>query len=130
MQYQNIDLDLDDGKKCCFCCGLEVGYNILGIFGFINGIYNAINAISIISSGVIGFIILYGTLAGYGLLYGIVWLLSFIARRKGDSRSFKSYVNIFSWMNIVNVILSIIVAAIILILVASNVPEAITYYLV
>ena len=42
MQYQGIDGDLDDGKKCCFCCGLELGYNIFGIFALINAIFNGI----------------------------------------------------------------------------------------
>ena len=37
MQYQNINGDLDDGEKCCFC-HLELGYNLIGVFLFINTI--------------------------------------------------------------------------------------------
>ncbi len=29
--YKKIDQDLDEGKKCCFACGLEQGYNIIGL---------------------------------------------------------------------------------------------------
>ena len=49
MQYQNIDADLDNGKKCCFCFGLELGFNIIGVFALLNGIYSGIKLIDILS---------------------------------------------------------------------------------
>jgi len=32
---KGIDQDLDEEKKCCFCIGLEQGYNILGVLSWV-----------------------------------------------------------------------------------------------
>ena len=39
-EYKKVDLDLDDGKKCCFSFSLEQGYNIIGIYNFMNALHH------------------------------------------------------------------------------------------
>ena len=47
--FKEIDEDLDEGKKCCLCCGLELGNNILGGLIFLGAIFYTINLIKIFS---------------------------------------------------------------------------------
>ena len=49
MQYHNVDLDLDDGKKCCLCLGLEIGFNVIGVFEVLFGILVAIFFVQILA---------------------------------------------------------------------------------
>ena len=83
--YQNIDADLDEGKKCCGCFGLELGYNILGALSLINAIYFAYDFFNIISIGFHLVTVVLGILWVWYILYGLVWLSSFLARRSGNS---------------------------------------------
>ena len=85
MQYQNIDADLDNGKKCCLCCGLELGFNIIGVCAFINSILYGYYFFNIVGLAFHWSVIYYCFLTAWSVLYGIVWITGFIARRQGNS---------------------------------------------
>ena len=46
--YVRIDEDLDEGKKCCLCCRLEDGYNVIGLLSLIGAILNIFIFVAII----------------------------------------------------------------------------------
>ena len=85
MQYHNIDVDLNDGKTCCLCCGLETGFNVIGCFGFLNAILSGIKFAEALGTGSIQVVAIYGVYCSWNIIYGFSWLLSFIARKKGNS---------------------------------------------
>ena len=81
MQYQAIDQDLNDGKKCCFCCNLETGFKLLGIYGILYGLSFA-SELFLFWNDIrgVGTVLLAITLICY-VLYVMVWLLILITRR-------------------------------------------------
>lgn len=43
--FKEIDEDLDEGKKFFLCCGLELGFNILGCLILLGAIFNTIGLV-------------------------------------------------------------------------------------
>ena len=80
MQYQAIDQDLNDGKKCCFCCGLEGGFNSLGIHGILYVVWFAFLIIEVSRISGVESVLLVITLICY-VIYVMVWLSILITRR-------------------------------------------------
>ena len=87
--FVRINEDLDEGKTCCLCFGLEQGYNIIGVFTLIGAIFCAFLLAAFLAIGEPLLILIYGSLCLWSILIGAVWVKGFLARRDGDGKSFK-----------------------------------------
>ena len=70
--YDNIEIDLDQGEICC-CCGLETAYNIIGFTTFILFVVSFCNLIKqSFSSSVLDILIALGFLFVFSF-WGVTW---------------------------------------------------------
>ena len=110
--FKKIDQDLDEGKKCCFACGLEQGYNIIGLLTWLSllvWVYVAFVLYLLIAVfGLVGPLILGTIYTIWNFIIPIIWLLGFLARGRGDAPTFKKFVKIFFYMYVVNIFLNIV----------------------
>ena len=72
--FVRINQNLDEGKTCCLCIGLEQGYNIIGALSLIGTIYSIMIFFVLLSIGQPLLILIFGCLCVWEILNGVVWL--------------------------------------------------------
>ena len=72
--YIRINEDLDEGKTCCLCCGLEQGYNMIGVLTLVSAIYSAMLLSVILEFGSPLLKLIFGIIFLWCTLIAIIWL--------------------------------------------------------
>ena len=80
--YKKIHIiDFNEGETCCCSCSLESGYHIIGAYAFLATIYYIFALVISISTGVFFIIFINSIICAWFIIYGLIWLSSFIARK-------------------------------------------------
>ena len=79
-EYQKVH-KLKEGETCCGCISLELGYHFIGVYAFSAAIYYTIALVLSISTGVLYIIFINSIICIWFIIYGFIWLSSFLVRK-------------------------------------------------
>ena len=83
------DIDLDEGKTCCCCLGLETGYNVLGALSFVGTFFAIISSILSIKTADPVSISVSMVFAAWVTIYSLLWLQGYRAKKTNNIQLFK-----------------------------------------